>query len=323
MSDYEQKIVRYLEEAHATELALTRALQSHVAMTPEGSTRALLQQHLGETRAHAERVRGRIEELRAGTPGQPLQAWVGLTQTVVGQAVALGKAPLDLLRGTGGEEKVLKNAKDDCAAEALEIATYSAIERLARQAGDEPTAELAAAILAEERRMLDRLLEEIPRLAEAVARAELDGGSSGDAETATAAATRDATQSVREATATAASAAERTAGEPAQAAPQTPETPAPAERKNPATPAPAAVRTPETPARTTRRAAPKPRQTAAKGAKNGDTARQSSPARRERFEPPPRAAGRPLHATQLSTSRVSGCAAAGAGPSRAALGDAT
>jgi ferritin-like metal-binding protein YciE len=290
MSNYEQKIVRYLEEAHATELALTRALQSHVAMTPEGSTRALLQQHLGETRAHAERVRGRIEELRAGAPGQPLQAWVGLTQTVVGQAVALGKAPLDLLRGTGGEEKVLKNAKDDCAAEALEIATYSAIERLARQAGDEPTAELAAAILAEERRMLDRLLEEIPRLAEAVARAELGGGSSGDAETATAAATRDATQSVREATATAASAAERTAGErtagePAQAPRQTPETPAPAEPKNPAPPAPAAERTPETPARTTRRAAPKPRQGAARGAKNGDTARESSPARRERAAP--------------------------------------
>ena len=280
MSDYEQKIVRYLEEAHATELALTRALQSHVAMTPEGSTRALLQQHLGETRAHADRVRGRIEELRAGTPGQPLQAWVGLAQTVVGQAAALGKAPLDLLRGSGGEEKVLKNAKDDCAAEALEIATYSAIEHLARQAGDEQTAALAASILAEERRMLDRLLEEIPKLAQAVAQAELDGGSSGDA-AGTASATRDATQSVREATATAASAAERTAGEPAQAAPQTPKTPAPAEPKNPATPAPAAVRTPETPARTTRRAAPKPRQTAAKGAKNGDTARESSPARRD------------------------------------------
>jgi hypothetical protein len=41
MSNYEQKIVRYLEEAHATELALVRALQSHVTMTPEGSTRAL------------------------------------------------------------------------------------------------------------------------------------------------------------------------------------------------------------------------------------------------------------------------------------------
>jgi ferritin-like metal-binding protein YciE len=261
MSDYEQKIVRYLEEAHATELALTRALQSHVAMTPQGTTRALLQQHLGETRSHAERVRSRIEELRADTPGQPLQAWVGLTQTVVGQAAALGKAPLDLLRGTGSEEKVLKNAKDDCAAEALEIATYSAIETLARQAGDEQTAELAASIITDERRMLDRLLDEIPKLADAVARAELDGHSRGDAPTAAAAASRDAAQSAPKAAATAASAAGRT-------------TP---------TPEPAAGQTPEAPARTARRAAPKPRRTAAKGEANGGgTARATSRPTRER-----------------------------------------
>ena len=45
------------------------------------------------------------------------------------------------MRGTGGEEKVLKNAKDACATEALEIATYTAIERLARAVGDDKTAE--------------------------------------------------------------------------------------------------------------------------------------------------------------------------------------
>ena len=49
-------------------------------------------------------------------------------QSAIEQALALSKAPLDLVRGTGGEEKVLKNAKDACATEALEIATYTAIE---------------------------------------------------------------------------------------------------------------------------------------------------------------------------------------------------
>jgi ferritin-like metal-binding protein YciE len=181
VSDYEQKIVQYLDEAHATELSLTRVLQSQIGMTPEGGVRAALEQHLGETRSHAERVKSRIDRLQSGARGNPLQAWVGLTETVVGQAVALGKAPLDALRGTGAEEKVLKNAKDDCATEALEIATYTAIERLARQAGDEETAELAASILVDERRMLDRLLDEIPKLTDAVARAELGGRASFDA----------------------------------------------------------------------------------------------------------------------------------------------
>jgi len=47
----------------------------------------------------------------------------------------LAKTPLDLIRGTGGEEKVLKNAKDACATEALEIATYTALEHVARAVG--------------------------------------------------------------------------------------------------------------------------------------------------------------------------------------------
>jgi ferritin-like metal-binding protein YciE len=176
MSSYEQKIVQYLEEAHATEVALIRVQQSQIAMTPPGSTRTAIEEHLDETRGHADRVRERINALQTRTTGNPLQAWLGLTEAVVGQALALGKAPLDMVRGTSVAEKVLKNAKDDCAAEALEIATYTAIERLASEHGDRETARLAADILADERRMLDRLVgDEIPKLTDAVARTEIEG----------------------------------------------------------------------------------------------------------------------------------------------------
>jgi ferritin-like metal-binding protein YciE len=174
MTTYEQKMVQYLDEAHATEMALIRVLQSQAAMAPPGSLRSAIEQHLEETRGHAERVRGRLDELQRGTRGNPLQAWIGLTEAVVGQALALGKTPLDLIRGHSVEEKLLKNAKDDCATEALEIATYTAIERLARDNGDRETAQLAASIIADERRMLDRLLdEEIPKLTAAVGAAEV------------------------------------------------------------------------------------------------------------------------------------------------------
>jgi len=184
VSSYEHKIVQYLEEAHATEMSLIRVLQSQIAMTPRGSTRTAIEEHLEETRDHAERVRARIAAIGTKTRGTPFQAWLGLTEAVVGQALALGKTPLDLVRGASGEEKVLKNAKDDCATEALEIATYTAIQRLAEQHGDDETARLAAGILADERRMLDRLLdEEIPKLTDAVARAELEGRPSFDATT--------------------------------------------------------------------------------------------------------------------------------------------
>jgi ferritin-like metal-binding protein YciE len=173
MSSSKQKVVQYLNEAHATEMALIRVLQSQIAMTPRGSYRSALESHLVETRDHADRVARRLQALDAG--GNPLHAVVGLAETVVGQMLALGKTPFDLLRGSGGEEKVLKNAKDAAATEALEIATYTALEELAKTVGDDETAKLAASIRADEEKMLERVLRELPKLTTAVVRADVDG----------------------------------------------------------------------------------------------------------------------------------------------------
>jgi ferritin-like metal-binding protein YciE len=172
MNQAQQKIVQYLNEAHGMERALVRVLQSQIAMAPRGSYRNSLQSHLQETYDHAERVKRRLSEM--GDGNNPLQVGVGLLQSAVGQALALGKAPVDLVRGSGRNEKVLKNAKDACATEALEIATYTAIEHLAEAVGDRATAALAASIRVDEQRMLDRLIGELPRLTDAVL-AEIPG----------------------------------------------------------------------------------------------------------------------------------------------------
>ena len=174
----EQKVVQYLGEARASENALVRVLQSQIAMTPHGSYRSGLETHLRDTREHAARVTRRLEALDHGS--NPLTVVIGFWENVIGQTMALSKTPFDLLRGSGGEEKVLKNAKDACASEALEIATYTAIERLARSVGDEETAKLAASILADEQKMLERILREIPKLTDAVVRADVKGQSSYD-----------------------------------------------------------------------------------------------------------------------------------------------
>jgi ferritin-like metal-binding protein YciE len=176
MNSDQQKVVQYLDEALATEEALVRVLQSQIAMTPRGSYRSELERHLRETRYHATRVGRRLDALAHGS--NPLTAIAGAAQTVLGQALAIGKTPFDLVRGSGGEEKVLKNAKDACATEALEIATYAAIERLAKSVGDDETATLAASIRADEERMLERVLREIPKLTDAVVGAEVDGNPS-------------------------------------------------------------------------------------------------------------------------------------------------
>ena len=174
----EQKIVQYLNEAHGAEQALVRQLQAQIAMTPKGRYRKGLVTHLEQTRRHVERLEDRLRELGQGN--NPLQVGLGALESLVGQALALTKTPFDLVRGTSGEEKVLKNAKDSCAAEALEMATYMALARLASSAGDATTERLAKSVLRDEQRMLDRLLKEIPLLTDAVARAEFDGDGSYD-----------------------------------------------------------------------------------------------------------------------------------------------
>ncbi len=210
MEKAEQKIVQYLNEAHATEQALVTVMKSQIGMTPRGSYREGLETHLRETRDHAARVQRRLGEL--GRASNPLQTGIGLVQSVVGEVLALGKTPLDLARGTGGDEKVLKNAKDACATEALEIATYIAIEHLASSVGDKATQALASSIRADEQKMLDRILREIPKLTETVVRSEIHGNPSYDiSKTGAADAAHSASESVKGATRDATSSAKRIA----------------------------------------------------------------------------------------------------------------
>ncbi len=210
MNTAEKKVVQYLAEARATEDGLTRVLQSQIAMTPRGSYRSALEKHLNQTRRHSARVSDRMRELGAGS--NPVTAVIGFAEDVLGQAFALSKAPLDLLRGGGGDEKVLKNAKDTYASEALEIATYAVIERLARAVGDAATAKLAADILAEERAMLERVETEIPKLTDRMVGAEVFDDPSFDlTKTGAADALRDLETAGRDAARSAAAAGRRTA----------------------------------------------------------------------------------------------------------------
>ena len=187
-SDTKTLLLSYLEDAHGTEQALVTNLRAHIAMTPRGSYRASLERHLTETEEHERAVARRIREI--GRSRGLLNAAYGALTTAVGQAIVLTKGPLDLVRGgPRGEEKLLKNARDEVVTEALEIAIYDAIESLAKAVGDEPTAKLAARHRAQEEQMLAELRQHIPRLGTAVAQARAGGNPSFDWETTGAAET--------------------------------------------------------------------------------------------------------------------------------------
>jgi ferritin-like metal-binding protein YciE len=75
---------------------------------------------------------------------------------------ALMKSVVDMARG----EKVGRNARDGYATEAMEIAAYQLLERIARKAGDEETAEAARLNREDEERMAKEIEQNWDKFAE-------------------------------------------------------------------------------------------------------------------------------------------------------------
>ncbi len=167
------KVLQYLEEIHALETHLVSTLTAHIAMTPRSTYRDLLERHRYETRTQAQRIEQRLTEL--GRSSSLLHVVYGTAQDAIGQGISLVLAPLNLLRGTGGEEKLLKNAKDEAASEGLEIASYDALEAVAEAVGDPKSAVLAREHRTQEETFLKELRELIPGLATDVVDAEVEG----------------------------------------------------------------------------------------------------------------------------------------------------
>jgi ferritin-like metal-binding protein YciE len=173
------KLIQYLNEAYGKERQLERTLEAHIAMTNRAPYKKRLQQHLHETKAHARGVERRIKQLggdaeTVSVPGPGVIAEAAArVQEVAQRGVALAQAPLQAVRGTGQQEKLLKNAKTEYSNEAEEIANYRAIEALAESVGDRQTAQLARGIRRQEERMASFLERLIPQLTKAVAQAEI------------------------------------------------------------------------------------------------------------------------------------------------------
>jgi ferritin-like metal-binding protein YciE len=173
------KLIQYLNEAYGLESRLETALEAHVAMTVDAAYKKRLKQHLSETKRHAREVKKRVKQLggvaaTTDTPGPaPVSDAAQAVLSGAQKAAALAQGPLHALRGTGEDEKQLKNAKTEYASEAEEIATYRAIETLSEMLGDKETLRLARANRRDEERMRSYLDKAIPRLTRAVAKAEI------------------------------------------------------------------------------------------------------------------------------------------------------
>jgi ferritin-like metal-binding protein YciE len=173
------KLIQYLNEAYGKEKELETSLEAHIGMTSRAPYRKRLQQHLSETKRHARELERRIKRL-GGVPEvvtlpgpDAISQGASAAVELGSRALAAAKAPLQAIRGTGEQEKMLKNAKSEYSDEHDEIATYSAIEVLANALGDTDTSKLARAIRREEERMAAFLQRLIPALTKAVVQEEV------------------------------------------------------------------------------------------------------------------------------------------------------
>ncbi len=173
------KLVQFLNEAYAKERQLELALQAHAEVTTRDDYAKRLKDHLKETKSHATQLSRRIKQLGGDPETVSVPGPGALGNAAESVAEKLGKAkaavqgPLDTVRGTGEQERMLRNARIEYAEEAQEIATYMVIESLATTVGDKETAKLARGILREEERMQKFLTDLLPELTANVAHDEI------------------------------------------------------------------------------------------------------------------------------------------------------
>ncbi len=140
----QQKLVDYIENAHAMEQNVSMMLDSMITTTDDPEITEMLRHHKEETERHEQRLRERLDALGAGTSARK-QA-----QTI---ATALMKGAADQVRG----DQAGKNARDGFTTEHMEIAAYQLLERLAERAGDAQTAEVARQNRAEDEAMAQKI----------------------------------------------------------------------------------------------------------------------------------------------------------------------
>jgi len=202
-STRDAKLIQYLNEAYGKEKELETALQAHIRMAKRPPYKKRLQDHLKETKAQSKGLEKRIKALGGKTertpvsvPGPAAAAEAATAVTAAAtKTLAAAKGPLHALRGTGENEKQLKNAKTELWNEYEEIGNYTAIETLADSLNDAETAKLAREYRRQEERMAAFLLKLIPTLTKAVVTEEVPAAERRAARAATATARARSTRS--------------------------------------------------------------------------------------------------------------------------------
>jgi len=150
MATEHEELIRWLNDAYMLELALEENLLKHAnAANDFPDWRERIQQHVEETREHANAVRSCIERLGGS---------VSTSKAVIGEVAGRIQGLSTMMY----KDEQVKNVLFDYAMEHFEIACYESLIAAAEQAGQPEVAQICEEILDDEETMADWLRAQIP-----------------------------------------------------------------------------------------------------------------------------------------------------------------
>jgi ferritin-like metal-binding protein YciE len=145
-----ETVIAWLNDAHAMENNLIQVLENHARDAKDHpQIQAKIQEHLEQTRRHAELVKGCVERLGGHTSA--IKSGIGKVMGAV-QGISTGPA----------QDELVKNALADYASEHFEIASYTSLIAAAHALGEQEIARVCQQILRDEQDMARWLEQQLP-----------------------------------------------------------------------------------------------------------------------------------------------------------------
>lgn len=150
-----ERIVRYLQDAHAAEVGIDEVLDGFIDDTDDPNIKSLFEQHKIETKNQAQRLENRLREL-----GEVPSGGKGFLNSLLAKFS-------EIMHGAHDEyDKNTQNLIKAYATEHLERGMYESMIAYANAVGDNQTAELAREIQKEEEQTAEKLFPMIQQYAQ-------------------------------------------------------------------------------------------------------------------------------------------------------------
>ena len=152
--DVKERLLRYLNDAHAAETGGIQSLTDIAAEATDPEVKSAISEHITVTQSQADRLEARIIAL-----GGTKNAGKGFLNSIIAKGSDLLNIGHDI------EDKQTQDVIKAYSLEHFEVGMYLSLKAYSEAIGDHETAQLATTIIGEEQLAAERLQRLIPKIA--------------------------------------------------------------------------------------------------------------------------------------------------------------